>query len=347
MSGIGSHGQRRTWLAPQALLGTVNLRLLTRPRAVRVMAGVAAPMTPANAASEASSQQTRSPTEMSGISGCIASVVSAPASVASGMSKSSATGSTFMSGISGGGLVRFTCAKCRLEWSMSVAVQKGNQIWCEKDNRTYNALVTRWARNPKLKKWWTSLSPVEQQKWFVTWQQHDPKRRFELLQYIESTIVAQELIEDDVDRFVPFSVWRRDRLLESPDMNDELLSNEWRGLIDSMRHECLFRRGQWLMPRYEGLERRSRTKISQQQQLMRSADLSDPDSITALWQSGQSTLNRFREQMPAVQAPPSHFPDPVVSAAPHDMPQAPEVPNLMFEAIKREARGCCSVILVG
>ena len=79
----------------------------------------------------------------------------------------------------------FLCPKCKKVLPLSESILKGAQLWCIADNRSYNGLVARWSKSPKLRAWWNGLKVDEQVEWFLKWQSMDSKSRFENLTYGE------------------------------------------------------------------------------------------------------------------------------------------------------------------
>ena len=108
---------------------------------------------------------------------------------------------------------------------MSDSVARGSVLWCSKDSASYNSLQARWAKNPKLRKWWQNLSLDEQVQWFLKWQNPQWKRRFDEVIYTEVSTRAEELIEDDVTKFkLTSSSCSEVSSSESPDSNSSRTS---------------------------------------------------------------------------------------------------------------------------
>ena len=98
---------------------------------------------------------------------------------------------------------------------------------------------------------------------------------------MEKTIKAQEVLEDDVDKWITYAkFWRQKKKEMVPEANIPQL---WKDAVESQKSECLFRRGQWLLPRYKGFERGTRFRMSTEMELMRKADVTDPNQISQLW----------------------------------------------------------------
>lgn len=234
----------------------------------------------------------------------------------------------------------FLCPQCGQHTPLAQGVQKGNALWCEKDNKSYNSLVSRWQTNKRLRQWWNSLSKVERQGWFRKWQSLEAKRRFDFITFVEETCAAQELLEDEIDRFVTFEMWRRNEIIGGQELewSEEQLVDKWKGIVESMRYECIFRRGQWLIPQFEGIERRSRKRLTLAQTASRVANVSDPEQMMSLWQGGVKALEEFAHSAPVTATYQADAGPAIASdARPEDMPQSPAPQNMMLEAIARQA----------
>ena len=211
---------------------------------------------------------------------------------------------------------------------------KGSQQWCEADVRAYNSLQGRWRTNPKLRAWWNSLTPKQKQCWFTKWQGLDPKRRFDLVSYVEKTILAQEIIDDEVYRWIPYEKFRREKLLEKK--QESTIEALWTQALEEHRFEARQCHGKWLLPRFEGLERRSRTRYTQEQDAMRTANVTDAQQMAALWAGGQQLLDRYKASFVAPTTLQTEVPDPHVTAVVADMPHQPLPQDVVLSAISRE-----------
>ena len=160
---------------------------------------------------------------------------------------------------------QFNCPKCKRRLPVAEAVQVGNQTWCVKDRRTYGQLQTRWAKNPKLRTWWNSMTDEEQQTWFLKWQSLTPKARFQQIQYVEKVSLAEEVIEDEVEDFKTYARFHMERKMTDPSATDSAIEADWLDIIDSCRSECLWRRGQWLVPSFNGVRRKKRNRHTGQE----------------------------------------------------------------------------------
>ena len=93
----------------------------------------------------------------------------------------------------------FKCSQCLLQKSLVELEMKGAQQWCVMDSRSYQSLVGRWKANAKLRAWWQSLAAQQKATWFQKWQQLDPRRRFDCIQFVEKTIQCQESGGPEID----------------------------------------------------------------------------------------------------------------------------------------------------
>ncbi len=225
------------------------------------------------------------------------------------------------------------CPKCRKRVPVADAIRRGSALWCTKDSTNYNALQARWSKNPQLRSWWNSLSEEEQCSWFNKWQGVSAKRRFDDMSYFESTARSQEMIDDEFDSFVTWSTFKRDGIAEGRTV--AMLERDWQDIIDSNRAECLFRRGEFLVPRFDGVQRRKRFRTSQLQEAKRGATVGTDSQLNQLWESGKQVLDRFATTCvaPLMPSPPQA---PLVQSSAIDQPSHPSTPDLMFQCIERE-----------
>ena len=165
-------------------------------------------------------------------------------------------------------------------------VSKGTQMWCSPDSASYNALTARWKSAPKLRAWWQNMSSTEQAAWFIKWQALPAKPRFDLLQYVERTIEARELIDDAIDNHLTLAKYIRERWLEYRTLTNEAITRKFTDIVESRQAECRFERNEWLIPRFDGFQRRTRARITQEQHMMRAVNIQCANEVTSLWQGG-------------------------------------------------------------
>lgn len=227
----------------------------------------------------------------------------------------------------------FVCPKCLKTTPMTEAREKGTQMWCAKDASSYNSLTFRWNKNPKLRKWWHALGPSGQVQWFIKWQQVDQKKRFDFICYVERTLQVHETLEDEVDKFIPYGAYLREKRSEG--LQVAQIEAKWKEEVEATRSECILRRGEWLLPRFEGVERRSRQRLSQEQELMRRADVNEPSLMEALWSQGKKALERFSASVQPTLCP-TPTPAPYVNVNPSDQPASVQPQDALFGVIARE-----------
>jgi hypothetical protein len=151
---------------------------------------------------------------------------------------------------------RFKCHKCEKTHAVT-DMCTGRYGCCTRCHNNYKALVHRWSSCRKLKTWWTGLSKEQQVSWYVK-QQEVPagaKRKFETLMYSEHDVNNSYRLNEDVDRFIPWHVFKREGLASGRE--ERLLEKEFQDMVDDPTVECIHRRGQWLVPFYEGVLRKS------------------------------------------------------------------------------------------
>ena len=219
---------------------------------------------------------------------------------------------------------------------MTVAVQKGTQAWCDSCNRSYNGLVQRWAKSRKLREWWNNLQPPAQQAWFRKWGSLSVKKRFACLNYVEETIHAAELLEDEIDKWITIAKYKK----EHPCKTKEVCEREFQEIVDANKSECLFRRDEWLIPTFEGVERIKRRRKTQAWSAGRSSEIDSAKELAELMAGGSQLLDRYLASLPdAIITPTSSTEVSTIrfDSNPGDQPMSAAPQDLVIGAIQREA----------
>jgi hypothetical protein len=212
-------------------------------------------------------------------------------------------------------------------------VAKGNQLWCAKDNLSYQGLALRWAKNQTIKSWWASLTDVQQAEWFKKWASLSSKRRFDEMFYQEISRHALQMLEDEVDDYQTWIVFKRNRI---GTMSEAAITQEWEDIIKNNQTECLWKRNQWLVPEFQGVIRKKRKLDEQAWETGRTANVSSEAALGSLVAGGEQMLARFGESIaaPLISKPQ----EPEVDARPEDMPRAAKPDDAMLGCIRREVR---------
>ncbi len=189
---------------------------------------------------------------------------------------------------------RFQCSKCVKVYMVADMSQSRAGV-CGRCHSAYNGLQKRWNQNRKLRSWWNEQTKEQQINWFQ--KQHDvpvgAKRKFDLLQYSEQATKSAFRSEADVDRFVPWSVFRREGL--ACGRSEQELEKEFQDRVDDPTCEAVQRRGQWLVPVYEGMERRTGEESKQAMTAMRTAVVVNNDQLVQLQHGGGALRSQFLE----------------------------------------------------
>ena len=165
----------------------------------------------------------------------------------------------------------FKCTQCQLDKSTTELVMKGTQAWCEADSRSYEGLARRWKNNAALRKWWQAFTPQAKIAWFLNWQGLEPRAKFDFIQFVERTLKTQELIEDEITAWIPYAEYYKDKVAEGK--APRTIEAMWAAEIEARRAECQWHRSQWLLPVFKGLERRVRSRSSQECEAMKSVNV--------------------------------------------------------------------------
>ena len=159
-----------------------------------------------------------------------------------------------------------------------------------------------------------------------------------MLSFIERGIKAFELIEDEIDRWITYDAWCQGK---PSTWSESQLEQRWLEELQSCKTECLYIRNQWLMPRFEGVERRRRSRTTQEIEIFRQVDIRNAESMEQLWQSGVAGLERWQAAMPTVSVAAPLRNDPSTSVRPEDMPLRVEPQLPLCDSIAREVISLC------
>ena len=234
---------------------------------------------------------------------------------------------------------KFQCRHCErvLTLTEMSASRRGACVQCYS---AYNSLQRRWNQCRKLKAWWDALPPGEKTQWYVkqTEVPTSAKRKFSALLYQEQTVNEATFGEKEQDRFVPWSVYKREGLKEGRD--EKLLAAEFQELVDDPNVECLYRREQWLVPSFEGVLRSKATKSKHVSAGVRHTEIASADHLTALQNSGSSLREQFLSSAPTTLTGKNDGSWVQGQLADQPVPQCPT--DLIARAIGREALQCMS-----
>ena len=151
--------------------------------------------------------------------------------------------------------------------------------------------------------------------------------------YEEVSTRAEEFIEDNVTKFKTFKQYVLEGLQLG--ISRQTLEQEFKDIVDQNRSECQYKNGQWLIPEFEGIERRKRHRTGQEVRTRRVASISEQSQLVGLVASGSQSLQRFRENMSTTLTIPA-LPSPPVESRPQDQPQYAKPPDIILDMVTRE-----------
>ena len=118
-------------------------------------------------------------------------------------------------------------------------------------------------------------------------------------------------------------------------------------IVNSNRVNCRHRRNEWLVPVYQGMERRVRSRQSQEQRTSRAASNVEGDELVRLQQEGLQALQRYRDSIvdPVTVHSQNGVALPEIRSRPEEMPPLPMPQDVLADSIQREASVCNSLCL--
>jgi hypothetical protein len=227
----------------------------------------------------------------------------------------------------------FLCKCCKRQLPLA-ALCPSRPNTCHKDNCSYKALAQRWSKNRQLKAWWETLSDDLKVAWYQKQQAlpQGTKRSFDEIIYEETTITDQSTNEKDLDALVPWSVFLRNKTVEGMQKHD--IELEWTRLTTSPDTEAVFRRGQWLVPEWQGLLRENETRHTQRTNAIRRAHVSTSEQLASLQTGGSSLLQQYKDSYSPPQQ--QYAQAPVSDASVSDQPVSASPNDIMMQQIHRE-----------
>ena len=229
-----------------------------------------------------------------------------------------------------------TCQCCKQQCPVGLCVPKGNAWWCLKDNASYQALITRWAKNSKLRVWWQSLDAAAKVSWFMKWQGMDSKNKFDSIDYEDKSIQAIDHIVDEIIKWDNWEeYWLRKK--DIPGNTWQSLWINWQQTLEANSTSATFSHGEWWVPRYAGPEMRKRQRTSNEQIVSRHSAIHDPSQLQQLIQTGQNNLQQFQKGITDPNLAACSTQGPEILSRQEDMPQMLEPANTAMDLIAREA----------
>jgi hypothetical protein len=235
----------------------------------------------------------------------------------------------------------FPCNKCGCQFPVEEMSHRNNT--CEKDAQSYKSLTDRWKTNKNLRSWWVNKTPDEKRNWYLQQPETSTgmKRQFDSAVYQERSALSAHVQEDEVDCFIPYRVFFRESKAEGKEK--DAIDEEWKAWIETRQSECKRRRNEWLIPQFEGIQTISGTRHAQEVHAIRQAEITSPDQLVQMMNSGEKMLNQFSSQIPVPVMPIACTPNVEPQyPVPTDTPLGVQAPDVIGYAIALEVTGRCS-----
>jgi len=159
------------------------------------------------------------------------------------------------------------------------------------------------------------------------------QQRSSIIQFVENGVEAWELLDDEIDRWLPIEEWAD--LPSNRNLSAHEQAVKFQAEVDSCKSECKFVRGRWLVPRFVGLERRTRHRQSMEIETYRGVDIKSAEQAEQVWAQMQQSLAVFKNGIGTTRTMALED-DPLVTARPEDQPTLTVVPNSTLQSIGRE-----------
>eukprot|EP00928_Gymnodinium_smaydae_P098559 TRINITY_DN9190_c0_g1_i1.p1 TRINITY_DN9190_c0_g1~~TRINITY_DN9190_c0_g1_i1.p1 ORF type:complete len:706 (+),score=107.13 TRINITY_DN9190_c0_g1_i1:195-2120(+) len=227
----------------------------------------------------------------------------------------------------------FFCGKCKLEKPCTELSSRPNT--CTLDNASYKAIAQKWKSQRSLKVWWDKMSDEDKVAWFRKKQEAPPgtKRTFDEVTYAEQSVDAMRDTEREAEHFETYDVFFERQLLRGN--TPQWIEAKWKEEIEAPDSEAIFRRNQWLLPRFTGVYRYQDVEHTEQMCVDRSARVTSSEQLRALQTNGRQLMQQYRAtqqptQMRRIEAP-------FVDANVAEQPVRPEPMPAIANQVHREA----------
>ena len=176
---------------------------------------------------------------------------------------------------------------------------------------------------------------VAQAQWYVKNQAlHGQKRNFDNIEYKDQSRKVVSHDEAEVDEFIPWTTFKREGIAEGRSVPE--LENDWKELTEGPATEAIWRRNQWLVPRFAGVRRAKVRKTEQVSEMARCANVESSEELAQLQRGAESLLEQFDQSVqPARSVLPADMP--VTNASIADQPVTSAPSDVISQQIHREA----------
>eukprot|EP00928_Gymnodinium_smaydae_P033106 TRINITY_DN23809_c0_g1_i2.p1 TRINITY_DN23809_c0_g1~~TRINITY_DN23809_c0_g1_i2.p1 ORF type:complete len:745 (-),score=137.97 TRINITY_DN23809_c0_g1_i2:185-2365(-) len=227
----------------------------------------------------------------------------------------------------------FHCTKCH--WNKPLAEMGCRPNVCQLDCNSYKSLTSRWGKQRRLKTWWESISVEAQTEWYRKKQEDPPgtKRCFEACTYEEKSGDSVVDKERETEHFETYDLFfDRWKLRGQPDV---WIEQKWKEEVEAPDSEAIWRRNQWLLPRFTGVYRYTDQNHTEQLEISRRANVASSEQLRALHSGGQELLRQYREGLQPSKIRKTD--SPFVDANVCDQPSRPTPVPAIANQVHREA----------
>ena len=211
----------------------------------------------------------------------------------------------------------FLCLKCKLPFLFKL-MSKSRPNTDEACARAYKSLNERKKKSRSFRIWFDAKSGEDVVVWYREQGSHEQgtKRVYDIVAVSSGTSNYADSFEDEIDTWQTWRWFKRWGLLEQKSL--EQLAREWVQTVQAAGAEARFHRGQWHVPEYGGLERRSRRGDRVEALTTRTADVDNVAALRDMHSTAVRCVDEFHKSMTGARTIDEH--GPMIDAAASDMP---------------------------
>ena len=226
----------------------------------------------------------------------------------------------------------FFCRGCLKQLCRSCE-SPNRQGYCSLDENSYQAIAKKWTKKRALKVMWDSWTPQQKADWFRSHQSVGTKRKFEELLYSENSNhrVTDGMVE--VDNYQTYEAFcgRHMAMGKSPPQCEAM----WIAALEDPAVGAIERRGQWLVPYFEGVRKEKADVHEHVQSTGRSSQVTTPSQLSQLQAQGEILLQQFSNSI--APAPSRSMAAPATQVSLAEQPVRPATQDAINQQVIREA----------
>lgn len=166
----------------------------------------------------------------------------------------------------------------------------GSQQGCRPCKSEYKYLTDKWSKNKQLKTWYQGKTADQKMQYFRDRKRamkSGARRTFDIFNFQESQIQQTKDEEVDLEKFLPWTIYRRGRLMDG--LSEAEIVAEWEVAIVDPAVPTRIVRGKVCIPEFQGVEARSSKATITESRATRQTSVRSVGELASLKAAAEST----------------------------------------------------------